>query len=181
MIRRWPELRAGLIAMAIAIGLVDGCPLPPPGYVKPWQAPVVDLVRPVQRAVLTPFRWINHGLQFSQRWSLFQVAARERFRLEIEGRAQGGPWEVLYRAGDADHAAYAELLHHDRVRGAWDPTDRPSPQYRSFAPWLMDRILVDRPALQAVRMRFEKIVIERGEVRGTGIHVYELTTTRSPR
>ena len=50
--RRWPEVRAGLIALAIALGLVDGCPLPAPEHVLPWQAPIVDVVRPIQHAIL---------------------------------------------------------------------------------------------------------------------------------
>jgi len=177
----WPEVRASLIAAAIAIGLVDGCPLPPPQYVKPWQAPIVDAVRPIQQAILTPFRWITRSMRFSQRWALFQVAERDAHRLEIEGRERGGPWQLLFRAGDPDHSAYAELLEQERVRGAWDPTDRPMYQYHALARWLTLRILDDRPELAVVRLRFEKIEILDGAVRGTGVYVYPFGRDREIR
>lgn len=171
-LRRWPEVRAGLIALAITLGLIDGCPLPPAQYVRPWQAPIVDVVRPVQQALLTPVRWIPRYLRFSQRWALFQVAGRDAHRLEIQGRVLGGPWQLLFRAGDPAHAAYAELLHPERVRGTWDPTDRPMSQYPAFARWLTLRVLDDHPELQTVRLRYEKIIIDDGTVRGTGTYVY---------
>jgi hypothetical protein len=168
----WPEVRAGLIALAILLGMIEGCPLPTPGYVAPWQAPIVNVVRPIQKTVLTPVRWVTRWVRFSQRWALFQVASSDAHRLEIDGRVLGGPWQPLYRAGDPEHTAYAELLHQERVRGAWDPADRPMFQYPGLARWLTQRILDDRPELQAVRLRFEKIVIEDGTLRGTGIYVY---------
>ncbi|MBA3452785.1 MAG: hypothetical protein H0T42_06830 [Deltaproteobacteria bacterium] len=179
--RRWPEVRAGLIGLAILLGLVEGCPLPPAQYVRPWQAPFVDIVRPVQQTVLTPVRWIPRHLRFSQRWALFQVAERDAHRLEIQGRVLGGPWQPLFRAGDPSHAAYAELLEQERVRGVWDPTDRTMYQYHAFARWLTQRVLDDRPDLQAVRLRFEKIVIDDGTVRGTGVHVYPFGRERGTR
>lgn len=179
--RRWPEVRAGLIALAIVLGLVDGCPLPSPQYVRPWQAPIVDVVRPIQHAILAPFRWITRHLRFSQRWALFQVAERDAHRLEIDGRVHGGPWQPLFRAGDPAHAAYADLLEQERVRGAWDPTDRPMSQYPALARWLTQRVLDDHPELQAVRLRFEKIVIDEGTVRGTGIYVYPFGRERGQR
>ena len=179
--RRWPEVRAGLIALAMLLGLVDGCPLPPAPFVRPWQAPIVDVVRPVQQAILTPFRWIPRYLRFSQRWALFQVAEHDGHRLEIQGRVRGGPWQLLFRAGDPDHRAYADILEQERVRGAWDPTDRTRYQYPAFARWLTSRILDDRPELQTVRLRFEKIDIDDGTVRGTGAYLYPFGRERGTR
>ena len=170
--RRWPEVRAGLIALAIALGMIEGWPLPPP---------VADVVRPLQNTILTPFRSVTRHLRFSQRWALFQVAQRDVHRLEIDGRVLGGPWQPMFRAGDPDHAEYANLLEQERVRGAWDPTDRPMFQYHPLARWLTQRVLDDHPELQAVRMRFEKIVIDEGTVRGTGIYVYPFGRERGTR
>ncbi len=175
------NVRAGLIAFAIALGLVDGCPLPPPREVLPWQAPIVDAVRPVQRAVLTPFRWITSSMRFSQRWALFQVAPRDVHRLVIDGHTHGGRWQPLFIAGDPEHAAYADILEQERIRGAWDPTDRPMYQYPAFARWLTGRLLDDHPDLEVVRMRFETIEIVDGTVRGTGAFVYPFGRARGTR
>jgi len=120
-------------------------------------------------------------VRFSQRWALFQVAIGTLHRLEIEGRVLGGPWQPLFRAGDPAHAATRRLLEQERVRGAWDPTDGPMYQYPALAGWLTQRVLDDRPELQAVRLRFEKIVIEDGTVRGTGVYVYPFGRQRGTR
>ena len=175
--KRWPHARAGLIALAIAIGLVDGCPLPPPAYVRPWQAPIVDVLRPIQREVLRPFRWVQRALLVTQRWALFQVADRDRYRLEVAGQ-RGGAWELLFRAGDPDHDAYATLLLDERVRGAWNPTDHAALQFLEFAPWFLGHVLAEHPELVAARLQFERIVIEDGEARGTGAYVMPVERRR---
>lgn len=170
-------MRAGAIALVIAIGLVDGCPLPPRAYVQPWQAPIVDVVRPLQRTLLWPFRWIQRGLAITQRWALFQVAPRDRYRLEVHGR-RGTEWELLFRAGDPAHATYADLLLDERVRGAWNPEDRAARQLGTFAPWFLGHVLADHPELAAARLWFERIVIEDGTVHGTGLYVMPFERTR---
>ena len=175
---RWPEVRAGLIAVAIAFGLVEGCPLPQPGYERPWQRGYVGVLRPVQQAVLAPVAWLPRDLRFSQRWALFQVGARERFRFTVEGRA-GGAWTVLYRAGDPAHRAYAELLEFRRVQGVWNPTDRIAWRYPQFASWFTARVLADRPDLDAVRIWQERIQVDHGEVTSLGQRWFDYTRLRS--
>lgn len=177
--KRWPQLRGGLIALAITIGLVDGCPLPPPQYVAAWQRPIVDVVRPVQRAVMTPFRWITRVFLVTQRWALFQVAPRDRYRLEVEGR-RGDDWQLVFRAGDPAHDEYAGLLLDERVRGAWNPLDRPAMQFGPFSDWFLGKVLADHPEYGAARLRFERIVLapEDGEVRGTGAFVMPMERSR---
>lgn len=178
--RRWPALRAGLIAGAIAIGLVDGCPLPPERDVLPWQRGIVDVVRPVQQAVMTPFAWIPRGLRFSQRWALMQVGPRDRFRFTVEGGTAAG-WSVLYRANDPDHAAFADQLENDHVFGTWNPTSRLTGQYTSFSNWFSAYVLAARPELSAVRLSYENIIIEDGELRGTGTFVFPMIRHRGSR
>lgn len=174
---RWPDVRAGLIAIAIAFGLVEGWPQPQRGYERPWQHGYVAVVRPVQDAVLAPVAWLPRDLRFSQRWALFQVGARERFRFTVEGRAQGA-WTVLYRAGDPRYRAYAELLEFRRVQGVWNPTDRTSGWYLQFAAWFTARVLADRPELDAVRISHERIVVDQGEVTDTGVRWFDSTRLR---
>ena len=177
---RWPELRAGLIAVAIALGLVEGCPLPPPGEEAPWQRGYVAALRPAQRAVLAPVAWLPRALRFTQRWALFQVGPRDRFRLEVEGRA-AGEWTLLYRAGDRAHAAYADLLEHRRVQGAWNPTDRPPPGYARFVAWFTALVLAERPELDAVRIRQAPITVDQGRITAAGPQVFSYTRARGLR
>lgn len=175
---RWPQVRAGLIAFAIGIGLVDGCPLPPKQYVRPWQEPIVEVVRPIRNAVIRPFTWVTRAFRFSQRWALMQVADRERYRFTVEGRAADGTWSLLYRANDADHAAFADLLEGHHVWGTWNPTDRMMSQYSAFVGWFTGHVLAQRPDLAAVRTSQEKIVIEDGDLRGTGEFTVVMTRER---
>lgn len=175
----WPHLRAGLIALAIGLGLLDGCPLPDRAHRRWWNAPIDDAMRPVQRELLRPFAWIRRGVRFSQRWALFAGASANRFRLEVKGWRPDGTWELLYRAGDPEHRAYADELEDERVRGAWAPYDREQERYRDYARWLSRRVLADHPEYALVRLWFERIVLDGGEVKGTGAYVLHVDTRRS--
>lgn len=168
-----------MIALAIVLGLVDGCPLPEPGYVSPRQKPIVDVVRPVQHAVLAPVRWVTRMFRFSQRWALFQVAPRETYRLDVEGQ-RDNQWELVFRAGDPEHDEYRALLFTDRVRGAWYPAAHPAHQFGPFSEWFLGKVLADHPEYRAARLRFEKVVLapEDGEVRGTGWYVMPMERAR---
>ncbi|MBL9013060.1 MAG: hypothetical protein JNL83_02725 [Myxococcales bacterium] len=177
--KRWPQVRAGLIALVLAVGLVDGCPLPVPPYDSELQREVVEAVRPVQHVVLTPFRWISRVFHVTQRWALFQVARRETFRLEVAGR-RGDTWELLFRAGDGDHDTYRGLLLDARVRGAWYPADRAAHQFGPFSDWFLAKVLADHPEYAAARLQFERVVLEpaEGTVRGTGAFVMRMEKVR---
>ena len=179
--RRWPEVRAGLLALAIAIGLVDGCPLDPTPYATPWKEQLAARVRPVRAAVLTPVAWISRGLRFQQRWALMQVGPRERYRFTVEGKPADGGWQVLYRAGDPDHAAFADQLENAHVTGAWNPTDRPTGQFVAFTGWLSRHVLAARPELAAVRLGYELIVLEDGALHATGRFVHPVIRHRGRR
>ncbi len=178
--KRWPHVRAGAIALVIAIGLVDGCPLPPPAYVLPWQKGYVDVLRPIQRTLLRPFTWVQRVFYVTQRWGLFQAAERDRYRLEIHGRV-GETWALLSRVGDPDHSQYTSLLLDERVRGAWNPTDRAMRQYGVFTQWFLGRVLEEHPELDAARIWFERIVIENGEASNTGKYVMPIVRERGVR
>ncbi len=178
--QRWPHVRAQAIALVIAIGLVDGCPLPSPAYVRPWQQGVVDVLRPLQRAVLRPFGWVQRVFYVTQRWALFQSAERDRYRLEVQGRI-GSSWLLITRVADPDHDEYSSLLLDERIRGAWNPTDRAMVQYGLFSQWFLGRVLEDHPELDAARIWFERIAIERGEAHSTGKYVMPIERERGRR
>jgi hypothetical protein len=174
---KWPEIRAGLIALAIGIGLVEGCPIPPPHETPAWERGFVEPIRTVQRAVLTPVAWLGPELHITQRMALFQVSDPDRFRFEIEGQDAAG-WHVIFRAGDAEYDAYEDLIRYRRVLGAFDPIEAPPAPYRPAGAWLAHRILADQPALLAVRMRFERVLLADGAVRGTGVFAFPLVVVR---
>lgn len=176
--RCWPHVRAALIAAAVLCALVEGCPQPERGYERGWQHEYVAVLRPVQRAVLAPVAWVPRRLRFSQRWALFQVGARERFRLVVEGQA-GGAWTPLYRAGDPAHRAYADLIEFRRVQGVWNPTDKRAGRYPAFASWFTAKLLAEHPELDAVRLWQEPILVDQGEVTGTGQRWFDYTRPRS--
>lgn len=168
---RWPQVRAGLIALAIGLGLVDGCPLPRPGHVPDWQQGFVEPVREVQHAVLSPIAPLADQLRIGQRWALYQAPARERFRLWIEGREQGGPWRVLFRAGDSEHQEDADLIDYTRPRGAWDPVSFVPQQYPLFADWMLGRVLARHPELVLVRVQLERVTLGPDGMTATGTFV----------
>lgn len=172
MRERWRDLRAGLIAFAIVLALVEGCPIPPPHETLPWQQGYVSLIRPVQRAVMKPFAWIPKRLRFTQRFALFQAAEPDRFRLEIVARTATGAERIVFRAGD-DDGEYARELVQRRVRGTWNPTDRPTSQWGSFAEWFANRVFTDHPDVLVVTFRFARIRIEHGTPRDTGVSAFE--------
>ena len=164
--KRWPQIRAGAIALVILLGLIEGCPLP--NQPLEWQRPIVDAIRPVQRTVLAPFDWIPQRMRFSQRWRLFPGSSPNRYRFEVEGRTAAG-WVQLYRAGDPEHDEYRELLEYRRVRGGWNPRSRGEVgQYRAFAKWFATRVLEDHPEIGTVRLQMERIRIEDGTVTDQG-------------
>jgi hypothetical protein len=165
---RWPEIRAGLIALAIGVGLVDGCPLPPREFTPDWEQGFVERIRKAQHVVMTPFAWVEPTLRVSQRWALYQAPTVDRFRLWVEGQDTRGSWHLLFRASDAEHTDDAALIDSDRVRGAYDPTTKLPVQYAPFARYLTQRILDRHPELVAVRLRLEKVVLTTDGVTPTG-------------
>ena len=174
---KWPEIRAGLIALAIGLGMVEGCPLPPADHTPAWEAGLLAPVRAVRRVVLAPVAWITPTVRVTQRFNVFQAADPERFRFEIEGQDRTG-WHLIYRAGDAEHDAYDELLRYRRVIGAWEPIDAPPAPYGAFGAWFARILFAAQPELIAVRYRFAKIVLDPGAPRDTGETVFPLVVVR---
>lgn len=157
--KRWPQIRAGVLAVVICFGLVNGCPLPPPDKTPAWEQGFVEPIRSAQRVVLTPVAWIEPTLRISQHWALYQAPSRDRFRLWIEGQDVRGHWQIVFRASDPAHQEDGELIDYTRPRGVWDPTSKPPGQYPLFARWMTSRVLVQHPEYVAARVRLEKVRI----------------------
>jgi len=156
----WPQIRAGLIAVAIALGVIDGCP--------------ADVVRDSR-----PVAWIEQHLRVTEWWAIYQQPGGTHYRMWIEGEAHDGTWQLLYRAGDADHAEDAELLGSARVWGAYTPSGGAPPQYSLFCAWISARMLARHPELARVRVRLERVEIDHGEMIPSG--TFEYPTVRGRR
>jgi hypothetical protein len=176
---RWPAVRASLIALAIVIGLLDGCPVPTSQQTPAWAESIVPRGDAARRWLLSPLRWIGANLDFTQRWSLFTGASRKRFRLYVEGRTPDGRWRILYRAGDPAHVEYADLLEYRRMRGMFSPRGQAiRGQYTAFADWMTHRVLDDHPELDAARTRLESIAIGEGSITPADTFAFEHVARR---
>jgi hypothetical protein len=154
---RWRQLRAGLIALAIAFGLIDGLPLPAPEDTPAWEAGFVEPVRHVQHTLMWPVRWVGPLLRIGQRWALYQAPGKSPWRMWIEGRAWSGRWVIVYRAGDPDHTEDSDILDYGRIRGVWEVTSEAPAQFGAFADWITARVLDRHPEFSGVRVRMEKV------------------------
>ena len=154
---RWAQARAGLVALAIAFGLVEGCPLPRTGA-----------LRAAQRVAESPVAWLRGVVRVTQRWSLYSAPESTRYRMWIEGQRADHAWDVLYRAGDPDHREDAALIEHARVWGTWSPRDPLPPEYQAFAGWILARMLAAHPDLVATRLKMERIAIVPGGFEPSG-------------
>lgn len=175
---RWSEVRAGLIALTIFFGLVEGCPLPSPKHTPEWEKGFVEPIRSVQDVFVWPVLWIETTFRVDQLWALYQHPGGEHWRLAIDGQTADGTWHLLFLSGDAEHADDADLFESAHVWGAYSPTDRAADQYTLFCRWVSARELARHPELVAVRIRQEKIVIEAGVVRPTGQYGYGYSRAR---
>jgi hypothetical protein len=184
--RAWPRVRAALLTLVMAVGLVAGLPFPGDqqlSEVPRWYARLVPSLRRAQELVLTPFRPLPDTLVLVQRWNLFSGARTERYWLSLEGReAATGRFVVLYRPHDSEHATDAAAMEYRRVRGAWNPRGLEPPSgYAAFVTFEARRLLMEHPDLDAVRARIEKIDLlpRGGGFRPTGRYVFELVRQRS--
>lgn len=174
----WPQLRAGLIAVAIFFGLVDGIPIPPPGETPDGMKWIAEPVRAVQSVVEAPVAWIVPVFRVSQRWALYQAPGGQRYRIAIDGRAADGTWQLVYRAADPAHDEDAEILESGRVWGAYDPTNRAPEQYPAFCAWITARVLAHHPDFTTVRVRQEKISLVAGGFESSGDYAYACARSR---
>jgi len=186
---RWAPIRAGLIALAIVVGLLDGLPIPAGGErptmekrLSPGMVKVVDAIDKARNKLLVPFRPIGEATRVRQRWKLFAGASRKRYRMRIEARTSpAAEWQLVYRVLDDEHDFMAGPIEYRRTRGAWNPhsTHGPRGGYSSFCTWVGRRVLDAFPAYSEVRVQHERIYIgPRGGYRETGEMLYPVVVKR---
>jgi hypothetical protein len=166
----WPILRASLIALAIAVGLIDGAPIPTPRVTERLPSLLRDVsvgLREMQAALLVPWRPIKDVLAVSQRWAVFSTTGGVRYRMWVEARtAHSESWTLLYRAQDPEHTFLADTLTYRRVRNVYNPSRSIGAKstYPAFASWLAREIFDREPQFDEVRVRMERgRILARGE------------------
>jgi hypothetical protein len=161
--RIWPHVRAGLVALAILVGLIDGCPIPSSKSVSPpWRERVKSWAR-TRRIVMTPFKPVGELLRLRQTWKLFPTAKLDQHRMWVDARKTGtkDQWELLYRPHDPDHDVHADRIEYRRLRGVWNPgTKGTRTGYGPFVEWLAGEIFESRADVDRIRVRQERIAIE---------------------
>jgi hypothetical protein len=186
--RWWPSVRAALVAFAIVIGLVDGCPTPDGRqrkYMGASSRAFVDDVDHTRKEILDlwPFQKFSELVRAHQKWNLFAGASKDRYRMWIEARSgAGAEWDVLYRVYDDDHDFLADQMAYRRMRGAWAPRGSRGPRgaYPSFATWVARQVFARWPDYDEVRIQMEKVKVgPRGGATWTGVFTYPITRTRA--
>jgi hypothetical protein len=132
---RWPQIRAGLVAIALVVALVDG---------------------------VRPSAWLAEHLRVSEQFAIYQQPGGTHYRLWIDGQTSDGAWQLVFRAGDAEHAEDAALLESARVWGAYTPAGGGPPQYAVFCAWIGARVLAHHAEFLRVRMRLERVELDAG-------------------
>jgi hypothetical protein len=169
------------IALVIAVGLVDGCPIPSNKRTLPAMLPAVKKLRAWRSEVLAPFRPVREGFRLHQLWKLFPTASLNQHRMWVEGRAgHDGPWQILYRPLDSEHDFKADEIEYRRLRGAWNPGRSARRGYSGFVKWVAGEVFAAMPGIDEVRVRLEKILIKsrEGRFESTGKFQYERTRRR---
>jgi len=162
----WPHVRASLVALAIVVGLIDGCPIPPAKTVPEGYRDTVKSWAHLRHDVMTPFKPLGELLRLRQTWKLFPTAKIQQHRMWVEARKSGtkDSWELLYRPHDPDHDLFADRIEYRRLRGVWNPgTSGTRSGYGPFVEWLSAEIFSARTDIDRVRVRMEKIVIDPDE------------------
>lgn len=160
--RHWVQVRAGLILLAIVIGLIDGCPTPREKRVPEPLRGVVQAGVAIRREILRPLRPVRELFRLRQQYRLFPTAKLEQHLLWVEARTAGSrEWRILYRPHDDEHAFMADRFEYRRLRGAWNPGTRGQQGgYGPFAQWVAGLVFESDPTIDRVRVRLEKIQLD---------------------
>lgn len=171
-----------VIALVLAIGLVDGCPIPSNKRTIPALLPAVKEMRVLRTQVLAPLRPVRDGFRLHQLWKLFPTASLNQYRMWVEGRAgRDGAWQILYRPLDPEHTFKRDEIEYRRLRGAWNPGRSARRGYASFVKWVAGEVFNARPDFDEVRVRMEKIRVNprEGKFESTGKFQYERSRRRA--
>lgn len=180
------ELRAAALAAAIFISFLDALPLSSAPQRRHLREPAVaeqldywasvigqedrqqfedDVLRITgasarwRKAVLTPFRPMHRVLGTGQAWGFFAWPETFPYWIMVEGRVDGGAWELLYEPLNSDADLMNFPLRYRRTRFLFVDAIRmkdPEPIVSRMADWVAPRALEARPDLDEVRVYFRR-------------------------
>jgi hypothetical protein len=184
MLGFWPHLRAVIITCALVFGLIAG--IPEAGgrlraRLSPSALAIARRIPELRERLLRPVAPLMNavGIQ-TQNWALFSSSGGVRHRMWIETRSQHGPWMVVYRAHDEQHAELRRTLEYRRVFNMWKTyTWGMSRSYPAIVAWLARRLCLAHPQIDEVRVSQEQIEIKDAgqgfDATGRFDHVISLT------
>ena len=174
-------MRSTLIALVISVALLDGCPIPQTKKVDDSWKETVREARELRTDLGKPFKPIRTAFRLHQTWRLFPTANITQDRLWVEGRKdRKAEWEIIYRPNDSEHTFKADEIEWRRVRGAWNPGRAPRRGYSGFTRWIAKEVFDDRPDLNEVRVRMERVKVRprKGRFDSTGQFRFERVIRR---
>lgn len=180
------ELRAAALAVAIFVSFLDALPLSSPPRLMHLREPAVaeqlqywagalgredypafeqDVLRSTRafaearQAVLQPTATFRRYTGTGQAWGFFAWPETFPYWIMVEGRVDGGDWELLYEPlnPDADLLNFPLRYRHTRFLfvDALRMKD-PEPVVSRMADWVAPRVFERRPDLDEVKVYFRR-------------------------
>ena len=183
---RWAEIRAAILGIVVFIASLQALPLPRKIDSKRYMDLAkeeldlwVDLFGSVgiettpkalieltnsaaaatyerKKELLAPIRPFFQLTGTGQAWGLFAFPDRFPDRLQVEGRAGIGAWDLLFRALDPEYDLMGSAIQFRRIRGVYDGAasrKTAGADYGRFADWVARGVFSARPDLDQVRLR----------------------------
>jgi hypothetical protein len=104
---------------------------------------------------LAPFRPLLRLTGTGQGWGFFNYPDAFPDRLQVEARAQGEEWDLIFQALHPEHDFLSPQLRYRRVRGLYDGnTDRDRGSFDPFVDWVSEHVFAAYPDYDRVRVSF---------------------------
>ena len=111
----------------------------------------------LRKKSLAPFRPLMRLTGTGQGWGFFNYPDAFPDRLQVEARAQGEPWKLIFQALHPEHEFLRPQLRYRRVRGLYDGnTDRDRGSYDPFVDWVSEQVFAAHPEYDRVRVSFQR-------------------------
>lgn len=141
----------------------------PPAQLAETFFTVGSVAAEARRTLVAPLRPVYRLSGTGQQWGLFTYPDVYPHQLEVAARAGAGPWTILYRGNDPEHAWQKPVLSYRRLRGVYDGNaTKPGVSWTTFTRWVARRVFAEFPEYQEVRVRLLRLhTVQPGEPKDT--------------